>query len=346
MARLTWLADELRKAGLRVVEVDGWKTRGSTDFDPIGVTWHATAGSRTSTAQGEVNVILHGSATAPPPIAQIMAYRDGTLYLCAAGRCNHNKVGWAGPNKGLGNTRLLGIEMANDNRGEPWPAAQLDAVRRATAVIMRRLGADPMKRLAAHYEHQPYEGRPPGEGSTKSDPYGVVMTKERPRVAAIMEGDDVTKSELHAWLTEWARSAAGREALAVAVLTHDPGLDADGDVKPGGVANPDPVGAKTNPTFGPNYALNRAVVGTALGYQVRDRVDAVTDIVRVIAANVAADDADLPTILARLDESRASIVGDVLEGITAAGRSNDDIAAALRAALGDRAAAVGQLLAA
>lgn len=183
--RLTWLADALRAAGCTVVEVDGWKTRGSDEFDPVGVTWHATAGSRKATAQGEVNVILHGSTSAPPPIAQLMIWRDGTVYVCAAGRCNHNKVGWAGPNKGLGNTRLFGIEMANDNSGEPWPEVQLDAARRATAAVMRRLRADPMKRLAGHYEHQPYKGRPAGETSTKSDPLGVDMAAERKRVADI-----------------------------------------------------------------------------------------------------------------------------------------------------------------
>jgi hypothetical protein len=203
MPRLSWLAGELRAAGLRVVEVGGWKTRGSTQFAPVGVTWHATAGSRKATAQGEVNVILTGSDSAPAPIAQLMIWRDGTIYVCAAGRCNHNKVGWAGPNRGLGNTALLGIEMANDNKGEPWPAAQLDAARRATAAIMRRLGADPRKRLAGHYEHQPYAGRPPGETSTKSDPYGVDMTKERPRVAALMttEVEDELNDADKKWLT-------------------------------------------------------------------------------------------------------------------------------------------------
>ncbi|WP_433793931.1 peptidoglycan recognition protein family protein [Actinoplanes sp. CA-252034] len=200
MPRLTWLADELRRAGLRVVEVDGWKTRGNAEFQPVGMTWHATAGSRKSTAQGEVHVILTGSNTAPAPIAQLMIYRDGVVYVCAAGRCNHNKIGWAGPNKGLGNTQLLGIEMANDNKGEPWPTAQLDAARRATAAIMRRLGADPLRRLAAHYEHQPYVGRPPGEGSTKSDPYGVDMTKERPRVAALMEENELNADD-RKWLS-------------------------------------------------------------------------------------------------------------------------------------------------
>lgn len=193
--RLIWLASELRAAGLRVVEVDGWKTRGSEAFDPEGVTWHATAGSRTATAAGEVGVLLHGSTSAPPPIAQLMIWRDGTVYVVAAGRCNHNKVGWSGVNKGLGNTRLLGIEMANDNRGEPWPPVQLDAARRATAAILRKLGVDPMRRLAGHYEHQPAAGRPAGETSTKTDPAGVVMRDERRRVAALMKGDDMPSIE-------------------------------------------------------------------------------------------------------------------------------------------------------
>lgn len=30
--RLTWLADVLRAAGVQVVEVDGWRTRGREDI--------------------------------------------------------------------------------------------------------------------------------------------------------------------------------------------------------------------------------------------------------------------------------------------------------------------------
>lgn len=305
MPRLTWLAEELRHVGLKVVEVDGWKTRGSTDFDPVGVTWHATAGSRTSSAQGEVNVILHGSTTAPAPIAQIMADRDGTLYLCAAGLCYHNKIGWDGPNKGLGNSRLLGIEMANDNRGEPWPEVQLDAVRRATAVIMRKLDADPMRRLAAHYEHQPYATRPSGEGSTKSDPYGVDMNAERPRVAAIMRGeDDMTKTEFFAWMTEWSKSADGRAdkvAQAVAVLTHDPGKDAAGKIKAGGVQNYADADGK-NPTVAPAWALGRAQVATDLGYTNRGLLQEVLAQLKTLTGKDFTDEqAIIAGVLAGLD---------------------------------------------
>jgi hypothetical protein len=346
MARLTWLADELRRAGLKVVEVDGWKTRGSTDFDPEGITWHATAGSRTATALGEVSVILHGSETAPPPIAQIMAWRDGTLYICAAGRCNHNKLGWSGPNKGLGNTRLLGIEMANDNRGEPWPAVQLDAVRRATAVIMRKLGADPMRRLAAHYEHQPSAGRPAGETSVKTDPLGVVMSRERPRVAAIMEGDSVSKQDVIDALksTEGAQALAHgiktvpalREALAWAVLAYDPGADANGKTPNGAVVNltnPKPG----NETVGPAAALERAQVAAVVGYQVRERVDGIAKVVAGLASG-AVTQADIDALMAAVDQVDEATAARLV------GRTPAETAALLLPVLGDQAVEVGLIL--
>lgn len=215
MPRQTWLASELRAAGLNVVEVAGWRTRGSETFYPIGVQWHATAGSRNGTAAGEVRVILNGSTSAPPPIAQLMVWRDGTIYVCAAGRCNHNKVGWDGPNKGLGNTDLLGIEMANDNKGEAWSPEQMNAARLATAVIFRKIGTDPRQRLSGHYEHQPYATRPPGERSTKSDPYGVKMSNERATVATLLREGIMALSEND---KTWILSNVPR-----AVWSFDPG---------------------------------------------------------------------------------------------------------------------------
>lgn len=332
MPRLTWLADELRRAGLRVVEVDGWKTRGSADFLPVGMTWHATAGSRTSTAQAEVYVILNGSTSAPPPIAQLMLYRDGTIYVCAAGRCNHNKVGWDGPNEGLGNTRLLGLEMANDNRGEPWPPVQLDAARRATAAIMKRLGADPMRRLAAHYEHQPYATRPPGEHSTKSDPYGVDMAKERPRVAAIMRGDDDVTPEDRKAIIDGV--AAKVDDVVIAVLEGQRGRKAISDA----VAHTPVVNARKKPDGSDQET-------TWIEFDRYDdvraaRVDAAVQALALIVRNMdAREAAEVPP--AALDNARAT-----LDALGAAGSSPEQTAAALRAVLGDRADEVGRLLAA
>lgn len=203
---LTWLADVLRAAGLTVHGVGGWRTRGSSTFDPRGLICHATAGSRTSTDAGEIRVLLTGSSSAPPPIAQLYLGRNGHWHVIAAGRCNHARVGWAGPLKGLGNTNLIGVEAANDNRGEPWPAVQLDSYQRGVAAICRHMGWT-ASRVAGHKEHQPWPP-PPGQTSTKSDPHGIDMRAFRSRVTALLEGEDDTMSEkaeeqiaeIHAWM--------------------------------------------------------------------------------------------------------------------------------------------------
>src|SRR5690349_22256812 len=99
--RVLWLPTVLRSAGLTVHEVPGWKTRGADTFGPVrGITCHHTAGSRTSTVEGELNTLLHGSNSAPAPIAQLFLARSGDWYVVASGLCFHNKVGWAGPNEG------------------------------------------------------------------------------------------------------------------------------------------------------------------------------------------------------------------------------------------------------
>src|SRR5688572_23085860 len=118
MARALWLPNVLRSAGLTVHEVSGWRTRGSETFDPVAVVAHATAGSRNSSDQDEINVLLTGSPTAPPPIAQLYLGRQGHWWVVASGRCNH--IGNAAlPGTGrAGNGYAIGIEAANDNRGE------------------------------------------------------------------------------------------------------------------------------------------------------------------------------------------------------------------------------------
>ncbi|OKI47241.1 peptidoglycan recognition protein family protein [Micromonospora sp. CB01531] len=181
MTRLLWLPQILRVAGLTVHEVDGWRERGSSDYDPRGVICHATAGSSTSTDAGEIGVLLNGSTSAPPPIAQLYLSRTGTWHVVASGRCNHAKVGWDGPLKGYGNTHLLGIEAQNDNRGQAWPAVQLDAYQRGVAAICKHMGWTAARNVAAHREHQP---------GAKTDPAGIDMKTFRSRVTAILAGED------------------------------------------------------------------------------------------------------------------------------------------------------------
>lgn len=185
MARLLWLPDVLRSAGLTVHEVAGWRTRGNDSLGTIrGITIHATAGSRTSTDAGEIRVLTNGSATAPAPIAQLYLSRTGHWHVVASGLCYHNKVGWAGPNRGLGNANLLGIEAQHSNTtAEPWTDVQYRSYVRGVAALVRKLGV-PVSRVAGHKEHQPYVGRPAGETSTKSDPT-FDMAKFRRDVTAV-----------------------------------------------------------------------------------------------------------------------------------------------------------------
>ena len=138
--RILWFVDVLRAAGLTVHEVDGWRTRGSLTFDPRGIMIHETRGSRHSTDAGEIRVLLEGSATAPPPIAQLYLSRTGHWHVAASGRCHHALTGWAGPFNGVGNTGLVGIE-AQHALGEPWTQTQYRSYVRGVAAMRRRTGS-------------------------------------------------------------------------------------------------------------------------------------------------------------------------------------------------------------
>lgn len=180
--RLLWLPQVLRDAGLTVHTYQGWETRGSDRWGPLrGIVCHATAGARNSSDAGEMRVLWEtGSTTAPTPIAQLYLSRTGTWWVGASGLCYHALIGQRGPHKGYGNSALIGVEAANDNRGEPWPAVQVDAYIRGVAAICRHMGwnADV---VVGHREHQ----------NDKTDPAGIDMDQFRARVAALLQEDDM-----------------------------------------------------------------------------------------------------------------------------------------------------------
>lgn len=190
--RLLWLPEVLRAAGLDVTTVPGWESRGADTYGPVrGITCHATAGSPASTDAGEISVLLNGSETAPPPIAQLYLSRTGRWWVVASGLCFHNKIGWAGPNAGYGNDALLGIEAQHSNTAaEPWPDVQYRSYVAGVAALVahRAPGWEvPLAHVAGHKEHQPYPP-PPGTRSSKSDPT-FDMGRFRADVARAMEGD-------------------------------------------------------------------------------------------------------------------------------------------------------------
>lgn len=167
---ISWVADVLRSAGLKVVELDGWRTRGRPGgFTPVGIVWHHTA-TNASTSDAAVERLLRdGRPDLAGPLSQLGLRRDGTYVVVAAGRANHNGFGTWGNDS-------IGIEAYNDGVGEPWPQAQVDAYVRGTAAICRFLGwgAD---RVKAHRETDP---------TRKIDPTGIDMHAARVLVAALI----------------------------------------------------------------------------------------------------------------------------------------------------------------
>jgi|APLak6261658528_1056013.scaffolds.fasta_scaffold00271_2 hypothetical protein len=177
---LTWLPTVLKNAGLKVVEVPGWKTRGHGDIGTIkGIICHHTAGPKTGNMPS-LRTVRDGLPGFSGPLAQLCLGRDGTFYVVAAGKCFHAGVGeWK--NITTGNTSFIGIEAENTgtNTDIPWPTEQMDAYRRGVAAILKHIGQDEVM-CCGHKEYALPRGR-------ENDPT-FDMDQFRKDVAAIMYG--------------------------------------------------------------------------------------------------------------------------------------------------------------
>jgi hypothetical protein len=129
MAMLTNLADVARHAGLRVVEVDGWRTRGHGQMlDVRTITCHHTGAAPVHSLKPRLslNTIVHGRPGLDGPLAHYYLDRDGTVYVVAAGLCWH-----AGVSRDVDytNSHAIGIEAeaAGDGWSEDWPEVQMIA---------------------------------------------------------------------------------------------------------------------------------------------------------------------------------------------------------------------------
>ena len=154
---------------------------------------------------------------------------------------------------------------------------------------------------SAHTEHAHFSARYTTAQESNTKAWGL------------LEADDVTKSEFTSWMTEWAKSSAGKQALAIALLTYDPGAD-----KPGGVMNQGDD-YPTNKTVQPAWALSQGMRAGIVSAEVNAKVDALQVAVDAILRGTG--------------------------GALDATNTPEQTAEALRLALGDRAAAVGKLLA-
>jgi len=176
---LTWLAEVLEDAGLKVAEQPGWRTRGRGDVGTIrGVMCHHTAGPLHG-IMPSLGIVTNGRPDLAGPLAQLCLGRDGTFFVVAAGRANHAGMGnWQGITSG--NSSFIGIEAENTGlTNDPWPAVQIDAYRRGVAAILKKIGANAIM-CCGHKEYALPAGR-------KSDPT-FDMSDFRQQVGALVAG--------------------------------------------------------------------------------------------------------------------------------------------------------------
>lgn len=185
--RITWLADVLTDAGLKIKPYPGWETRGLSRMAPQGVMLHHTV-TRPTASDAVVDRVLAdvGSSTVTAPLCNYSTNRDGTISVIAAGEAHHAGIGKY--NGVSGNKSWVGDEMKNlGTAAEPWPAIQLESAYRAAAAILDHLARD-ASWLCGHKEYATPIGR-------KVDPHSLNMSVVRQTVSAMMEDDMVRRSD-------------------------------------------------------------------------------------------------------------------------------------------------------
>lgn len=176
---LIGIGGRLRRAGLQVRAVEGWRGRGSSgSFTPSGTVFHHTASARGSNAPS-LGLVVRGTSEVSGPLCNLLIGRDGTVFLIAAGRANH--AGEGGPFLNIpedsANMHTVGVEIENDGRGEEWTRELLRAADTSFAVLLDFVGGNPRRHMG-HKEWAP--GRKP-------DPAGVDMDRDRDRVRELMQ---------------------------------------------------------------------------------------------------------------------------------------------------------------
>lgn len=167
MAFQPGVIEAIQDWGLRVIEHDGWRTRGSSVFDPRGHLLHHDVFGHTNTLPGSM---ITGRPDLAGPLCNFWLTRLGVVHMVAAGEANH---AGSGGFQGLsGNASVWGTEM--NNLGfptDPWPDEQLEAMSRLAAATAQFSGFD-ASMVCAHREWT----------TRKPDPHTINMPNFRKRV--------------------------------------------------------------------------------------------------------------------------------------------------------------------
>ncbi|MFD5975574.1 N-acetylmuramoyl-L-alanine amidase [Streptomyces bacillaris] len=171
----------LRAEGVKVVEVGNWRTHNRNSkgaWGPVhGVMIHHTVTKGTAST---VALCRNGHSTLPGPLCHGVIAKDGVVHLVGYGRTNHAGLGDDDVLRAViaekalpadneantdGNARFYGFECENLGDGkDPWPAAQREAIVRASAAVLRahRWGKGGDTSVIGHAEWQPGKVDPRG----------------------------------------------------------------------------------------------------------------------------------------------------------------------------------------
>lgn len=186
----------LHAEGVTVVEHPGWRTHHRNHkgaWGPVnGVMIHHTVSSESAAS---VALCRDGYAALPGPLCHGVIDKAGTVHLISAGRANHAGGGDPAVLRRVvaedygdrppaprahdgsagaadGNARFYGFECVNLGDGkDPWPAAQLEAIERASAALCRAHGWS-ARSVIGHAEWS----------AAKIDPRGFTMPSMRTRI--------------------------------------------------------------------------------------------------------------------------------------------------------------------
>lgn len=141
--------------GKSLKEIAGWKTRGSSAFDPKVSVNHHTAGPRNGELPS-LATLIYGRSDLPGPLCNAGHGRStrenpgGSIYLIAAGKANHAGPGsWKG---WTGNARAWGLEVEHIGYPtEPVSDERWDVIYRWHAACIDVSGTD-ASHVAQHFE--------------------------------------------------------------------------------------------------------------------------------------------------------------------------------------------------
>lgn len=145
-----FLPEVFEAFGVPFREYPGWQDWGMGDFDVIqGVVWHHTGAANTTPEFIRTNPMLNNALS-----SQLHTAPDGLQTILGAGIAWHAGQGWLeGWPTNNANAVSIGFEMQH-NGTDPWPEAQLDSTRRATAAILWFLGKRASTQtMIAHWEY-------------------------------------------------------------------------------------------------------------------------------------------------------------------------------------------------